>query len=96
MDYWKTTANVYSPLNVYTLQSTSNKMADQPPVKDLQTIQKNVNDIVQRIFDQFSDENSGVTNVSIEKKIKTKKDLALLAFDLFDNLIDVKSAFATI
>ena len=69
-------------------------MADKPPVKDLQTIQKNVNDIVQRIFDQFSDENSGVTNVSIEKKIKTKKDLALLAFDLFDNLINVKSAFA--
>ena len=71
-------------------------MADQPPVNDLQTIQKNVNDIVQRIFDQCSDENSGVTIVSIEKKIKTKKDLALLAFDLFDNLNDVKSALATI
>ena len=69
-------------------------MASKDPPKDLAAILKSVNEQVKLTFDLYCDEKKDVTYASIEKKLKTKKEVALLAFDLFSELVDAQSALA--
>ena len=69
-------------------------MASRDPPKDLTAILKSVNEQVKLTFGLYGDEKKDVTCASIEKKLKTKKELALLAFDMFSELVDAQSALA--
>ena len=69
-------------------------MASRDPPKDLTAILKSVNEQVKLTFGLYGDEKKDVTCASIEKKLKTKKELALLAFDLFSELVDAQLALA--